>query len=134
MPMRSVLPFSFAILLASAALAGSSGPEALVEREFVAPFTAWQAARGEFSRAEMPPSQMRVRVLSAPQADAQGAEFVAFAVDTRDVDGDWNPAQMTGCVYVASSAVYVKRGTAFLAAADYFGQAPEPRPAVCTAP
>ena len=82
----------------------------------------------------MPPSQMRVRVLGTPQKDAEGAEFVAFAIDTRDVDGEWNPAQMTGCVYVASSAVYVKRGTGFLAVADYFAPAAEPRPAVCTVP
>jgi hypothetical protein len=39
---------------------------------------------------------------------------------------------MTGCVYVAASAVYVKRGDGFRAAADCFARTPKkPDAAVC---
>src|SRR5262245_5704472 len=91
--MRFVFTFWFATLLASAGLAASLERDALIEdavqREFLAPFARWQAARSEFSRAAMAPAQMRARVLGTPQKDAAGAEFVSFAVDTREADGDW---------------------------------------------
>jgi hypothetical protein len=124
--MRLVSGFSLAVLLASSALAAPPDPRsdsaivAAVQREFVAPYVAWQKKRSEFSRAAMPPSETRVRVLGEPHKDAQGAEFVPFAVDTRYGEGEWIEAQMTGCVYVASSAVYVKRGGGLRAAAEYF--------------
>ncbi len=134
--MRFVFSFSFAALLASAAVAAppdarSDGAIAAVQREFLAPYAAWQAERSEFSRAEMPPSGLRARTVGEPQTDTEGAQFVRFAVDTRHPDGEWEPAQMTGCVYVASSAVYVKRGRAFLAAADYFAESAVPARSAC---
>jgi hypothetical protein len=134
--MRFVYAFLFATLFASAAPAAppaakSDGIAAAVQRQFLAPFAKWQEERGKFSRADMPPSELRVRALGAPLRDAAGAEFVAFAVDARDVDGKWNEADMTGCVYVASSAVYVKRGSGFLAAADYFAASAVPARSAC---
>jgi hypothetical protein len=129
-----VCTFSLAILLTSAAVAAPPGRDAIaaaVQRQLVTPFAEWQAARGEFSRAEMPPAEMRVRVLGAPVKDGDGAEFVAFAVDSRNSDGKWSRARMTGCVYADTRAVFVKRGSAFLAAADYFAAAAAPHPAVC---
>jgi hypothetical protein len=131
--LRLVYAFSLAILLADAALAAPpSGDEvaSAVQQQFLAPFAAWQEEREEFSRADMPPSEMRVRPLD-PQKDARGAEFVAFAVDARSVDGDWTPARFSGCVYTDPSAVYVKRGRAYLAAAEYFAQAATPHPGAC---
>jgi hypothetical protein len=86
---RIVFTVSFAILLASAALAarpdarGDDAIAAAVKRELLAPYAEWQAERSEFSRAALPPSELRVRVLSDPRNDRQGAEFVPFAVDTR---------------------------------------------------
>ena len=137
--MRFVFIYSLAALLASAALAAppaepSDGAiAAAVEREFLGPYVAWQAEYGEFSRAEKPSSTMRVRVLGESQKDAEGAAFVPFAIDTRHADGEWESAQMTGCVYLESSAVSVTRGNEFRAAADYFAQkAGKPRAAsVC---
>jgi hypothetical protein len=132
--MPLVYTCSLAILVTSAAFAAPSGRDAIaaaVQRQLVAPFAEWQATRGEFSRAEMPPSEMRVRVLGAPVKDRDGAEFVAFAVDSRNADGDWLPSRMKGCVYADTSAVYVQRGGTFLAAADYFAAAAVPHPAVC---
>jgi hypothetical protein len=63
-----------------------------------------------------------VRVLGAPHRDATGAEFVRFAVDTRHRGGEWTQARMMGCVYAGTSAVYVKRGAALLAAGEYFAR------------
>jgi hypothetical protein len=135
--MRFGKPFWLVILLASAARAAGPGADrdgavvAAVQREFVRPYVAWQTERSQFSRAAMPPSETRVRLLSDPRNDAAGAEFVPFAVDARYGDERWIQAQ-TGCVYVASSAVYVKRGAAFRAAADYFARdAAQPAAPVC---
>jgi len=139
--MRIVFTYSFAALLASAALAAPPDARsdgaivAAVQHEFLAPFAEWRAEHSKFSRAAMPPSEMRVRLLSKPHQDAEGAEFVPFAVDTRRVDGEWQAAQMTGCVYVTSSAVYVKRGGGFRAAADYFAlRDTNPNTSVCVSP
>jgi hypothetical protein len=137
--MRFVFPFWLTVLFASPAVAAPRAPEsngaivAVVEREFLGPYTEWRAKHAEFSREEMPPTAMRVRAIGAPQKDTAGAEFVAFAVDSRVADGEWVPAQITGCVYLASSAVYVKRGAAFLAAGDYFAAAARPETAACAA-
>jgi len=126
-------------LLASVALAAP--PEAMsgdpvvaaVQSQFLAPLAQRSAERGKFSRAAMPPIATRVRVLGKPQKDASGAEYVAFAVDTRRFAPDWRQAEFTGCVYTASSAVYVKRGDRFRAAADYFTrETVKPDAAICT--
>lgn len=134
--MRFVLAFSLAALFTSSALAAPADQSggavvSAVERQFIARFVEWQMERSKFSRAAMPPSETRVRVLGPAQRDADGAAFVPFAIDTRYGTGEWIAAEMAGCVYVASSAVFVKRGAAFLAAADYFAEGAGKRRSVC---
>ncbi len=136
----SVCILSCATLLASAAFAAppDARPDdpvvAAVQREFLAPLARRNADQKEFSRAEMPATATRVRVMGEPQRDADGAEFVRFAVDTRRFAPDWNEAEFTGCVYTASSAVYVRRGELFRPAARYFARKPvKPNAAVCSA-
>jgi hypothetical protein len=137
-PFAAVL--SSATLLASVALAAPPEAErdaavvAAVQRAFLAPLERRNAERSQFSRAAMPPTATRVRVLIEPQRDPQGAEFVSFAVDTQRFASEWSPAEYTGCVYTASNAVYVKRGDRFRPAARYFAQKPgKPSPSLCRA-
>jgi hypothetical protein len=131
---------SCAILLASAAFAAPPDvrPDdpvaAAVQREFLAPLARRNANQKEFSRADPPATATRVRVLGEPQRDAEGAEFVRFAVDTRRFAPEWSEAEYTGCVYTASSAVYVKRGELFRPAATYFARKTvKPNAAACSA-
>lgn len=73
--------------------------------------------RSRFSRMRLPPQERRVRVLDeTPKTDAKGGEFYAFAVDARhgwmdeDAKNTWREATMTGCVYPATGAIFVKSG------------------------
>lgn len=114
----------------------------VVQTKLVQPLTAKEGERSRFSRARMPPQARRVRVLDAePKKDSSGAAYMAFAVDARhgfavlDVDDDdkgWRKDTLTGCVYVQSGEVFIKRGDDFMAAAMLLGKkSPAPAAHVC---
>lgn len=133
-PCRSLLllALSCSSLLASAAFADPPKDDAVVavvKKAFLAPLAKREAERSRFSRAAMPPSEKRVRVLQTG-VDARGKRFVAFAVDERYFDNEWNEGH-TGCVYTDDNAVFVKRGDDFRAAAEFAGQKAQ-RPAAGT--
>lgn len=77
----------------------------------------------------------------APKQDAQGGAFYTFAIDARHgVDwmdeGEKNPwleATITGCVYPATGAIFVKSGAQHRPAAFMLGKKVKPAEAqVCT--
>lgn len=75
-----------------------------------------------FTRERPPPLQRRVRVSEASLArDAQGREFVPFAIDRLSVASEWTE-EIVGCAYRASGNLYVKRGAAYFPASLLLGK------------
>lgn len=102
--------------LSGASLAWAEAPEAatkLVETKLVAPLHVRELKRSRLSRAPMAPAERRVRV-EAPLVDPKGAEFLAFSIDVRhgwsEALGEWRKDATVGCVYVATSEVFVRVG------------------------
>jgi hypothetical protein len=137
------------ILSASAANAGepapmTSGPPqkvmtavekktiAVVEKSVLAPLKKSEEKRSKFSRARMPPTERRVRVLDAEkQKDASGAVFVTFAVDERygrGADASWSQNEIEGCVYDDTDEVFVKVGDTWRPGAHLVGKKVKPAP------
>lgn len=115
--------------LASAGSSPTSSTASLVKERLIQPLAAKDSKQSKFSRARLPPSERRVRVLDEkPQQDSAGEAFVTFAVDARHGWGDdkgeasWNKAQITGCVYPSRSEVFIKRGNAYHPAAAAVGK------------
>ncbi|MEW6434824.1 MAG: hypothetical protein AB1730_25265 [Myxococcota bacterium] len=116
--------------------------QALIEKDFLKPLAAKEEQRSSFSRARLPPQERRVRITDdAPKQDAQGGAFYTFAIDARHgVDwmdeGEKNPwleATITGCVYPATGAIFVKSGAQHRPAAFMLGKKVKPAEAqVCT--
>ena len=76
-----------------------------------------------FSRSRPPPHERRVRVTQAALSrDAQGRDFMPFAVDVR-FGGDWQQDDIVGCAYRTSGNLYIKRGEAYFPASLLFGKA-----------
>ena len=121
-------------LTSSLASAGSKAAEpktavALVTDQVVQPLAAKDDKQSKFSRARLPPSERRVRVLDEqPQQDSTGETFVTFAIDTRHGWGGekgesaWTKAAITGCAYPSRGEVFIKRGKAFHPAAAAVGK------------
>ena len=113
---------------------------ALVEEQLIRPMAAKDEGRSKFSRALPPPTARRVRVIDREaQRDTAGKAFVRFAVDERrgwfdeDTDDNWTKNQITGCAYLDSREVFVKRGDAFHPAAAKLGKKTKAAAAsVCT--
>lgn len=85
-----------------------------------------------FSRSRPPPHESRVRVShTAPSRDAQGREFVAFSVDIRYGNGDWQLDDIVGCAYRQSGALFVKSGEPYFPAALLLGKRVAPAPGAC---
>jgi hypothetical protein len=103
---------------------------ALVTERLVQPLVAKERDQSKFSRARLPPSERRVRVLDEkPQNDSAGESFVTFAIDARHGWGNdekdeesWSKAVITGCVYPSRGDVFIKRGKAFHPAAAAVGK------------
>jgi zona occludens toxin (predicted ATPase) len=102
---------------------------ALVSRNLVQPLAAKDGKTSRFSRARLPPQERRVRLLDEqPGKDALGSAFMHFAIDVRHgirADNDeshWRLADITGCVYVDSSQVFVKKGDEYRPAAFLLGK------------
>ena len=102
-----------------------------VEAGILEPLAARAASR--FSRSRPPPHERRVRVTqTALTRDAQGRDFMPFAVDVR-FGGDWQQDDIVGCVYRASGHLFVKRGDSYFPAALLLGKEVGPAPGVCQA-
>lgn len=138
------------LLLSSLALASLSFAEppadvakaqALIQKSFLKPLAVKEEQRSRFSRARLPPQERRVRVTGeAPKADAKGGEFYTFAIDARhgwadeDSKNPWREATMTGCVYPATGAIFLKSGDQHRPAELMLGKKVQPAEAhVCTA-
>lgn len=117
--------------------------EQLIEKDLLKPLAAKEEQRSRFSRAGLPPQVRRVRVLDQEvKKDAQGGEFLSFAVDAKH-GADWldegepNPWRenaMTGCVYPATGEIFVKSGKQHRPAAFLLGKKVKPAEAhVCEA-
>jgi len=102
-------------------LAGSNAATpavALVNEQLVKPLAIKEKEQSKFSRARLPAAERRVRVLDdKAQQDGAGNAFFAFAIDARhgwsDDDKAWTKSAITGCVYVGSGEVFIKRGNGF---------------------
>lgn len=115
--------------------------EAQVKHALLEPLAAKEDKQGRFSRARMPAQERRVRILDeSPGTDADGGAFYRFAVDARQglrkakSDEGWRSATITGCVYVAGGAVFVKVGERHRPGAVLLGKNLKPAAeATCTA-
>ncbi len=117
------------------ALAPSPSPEArsaeaVVQRELVGPLAARERDQSKFSRARLPATARRIRVLDErPETDARGGAFYAFAVDERHGlqalganEAGWRLGAVTGCVYLDKGEVFVKVGDRHRPAAFLLGK------------
>jgi len=90
-------------------------------------------ATSRFSRSRPPPHERRVRITqTAPSRDAQGREFMGFAVDIRFGD-DWQENDIVGCAYRGSGNLFIKRGDAYFPAVLLLGKEAQPVTGVCQA-
>jgi hypothetical protein len=107
----------------------ASSAAAIVQRDLVKPLAVRDSEQSRFSRARMPAAERRVRLLDrAPETDARGGTFFAFAIDERrgmfraSDDSGWRTAAVSGCVYVGSGEVFVKVGDRHRPAAFLLGK------------
>jgi hypothetical protein len=78
----------------------------------------------------MPPEERRVRILDEqPSKDAQGIAFMRFSIDARwgmlggdDDENHWRRDDITGCVYLDKSQIFVKNGDQYRPAAFLLGK------------
>ncbi len=93
--------------------------EAIVETKLLTPLHKKEQDRSRFSRAALPATARRVRILDkSPQSDTQGRAFFRFAVDESrslkikqkdtKADFDWQQNTITGCVYPKTREVLVR--------------------------
>ncbi|HCU24590.1 MAG TPA: hypothetical protein DF383_06195 [Deltaproteobacteria bacterium] len=100
-------------LLAKTGLAASS--EVILQQKLLTPLQEKEDRRSRFSRASLPASERRVRILeNAPQTDAKGNAFLPFAIDERQIwskaaQESWTKDAITGCVYPEAGKIFVKR-------------------------
>jgi hypothetical protein len=112
----------------------------LVNDKLIVPLAAKDSERSKFSRARLPPSERRVRILDQkPQQDSAGNAFYTFAIDQRhgwgkDDEANWTKASLTGCVYPGSSAVFIKRGNSFHPAIAALGKKTKAAPTSTCSP
>ena len=95
-----------------------------VEEGLVQPLVASERENSRFSRGRPPPRERRVRITQAnPTTDKAGHAFVPFAVDVRfGSSSDWQKADVVGCAYRGSGALFVKIGDAYRPAAFLLGK------------
>ena len=143
--MRHRLLVAVSLVLVSSLAIAEADPTptivSLVNTRLIKPLIAKENDQSKFSRARLPPSERRVRVLrETPQQDTAGKAFFAFAVDERrgwsdnDDEDLWTKDRITGCVYPGSGEVFIKRGNAFHPAIAATGKKTKAAPAsTCTA-
>jgi hypothetical protein len=121
---------SFVPLLASAdEPSAAEWAQHRVEAAIIKPLADRPSKR--FSRSRPPPHERRVRVTqTALSRDAQGREFMPFAIDVR-FGGDWQQDDVVGCAYRSSGNLFIKRGDAYFPAALLLGKAVDSVPGVC---
>jgi hypothetical protein len=97
----------------------------MVYRDLIGPLAEKEGGRSKFSRASIPGTQRRVRVVDAAiHMDALGHAFLRFAVDeTRGfAEMGWTNNTITGCVYVFTNDIFVKKGEEIRPAALLLGK------------
>ena len=102
----------------------------LVEKVLLKPLSVRERQHSRLSRVMQPAAERRVRVRDAfPQKDSEGKEFVTFAVDVRygwdfgeGAGGEWQNNDLTGCSYLDSGEVFIKRGEGHYPAAMLLGK------------
>ncbi|MDX2091801.1 MAG: hypothetical protein SFX73_28325 [Kofleriaceae bacterium] len=111
---------------------------ALIEDQLLRPLAAKDSERSKFSRARVPATARRVRVLDrAALVDATGKAFVRFAVDERygwfdaNDDDSWNASEITGCAYLEAREVFIERGGKIHPAAARLGKKTKPVAGAC---
>lgn len=93
-----------------------------------------ERSSSRFTRSRPPPRERRVRVDQAtPSRDKQGREFVAFSVDVRFGNGEWQRDDIVGCAYRASGNLFIQRGEAYFPAALLLGKKVDALPGACQA-
>lgn len=104
--------------------------QTLIEAKLLEPLEKKEAERSRFSRAALPPQTRRIRILEkVPQSDAKGRAFLPFAIDeTHSLgsgaevpEGSWSKNTITGCVYLGSEDVMVRRGEVYYASSVLLG-------------
>lgn len=134
------LTIALTVILTSSLASAGANPTptaaAIVQAKLIQPLAAKETHQSKFSRARIPPSERRVRVLDEkPKHDSAGETFYTFAVDSRhgwrDESGkaSWSSADVTGCVYPGRGEVFIKRGSAFHPAAAAIGKKTKAAPA-----
>lgn len=112
--------------------------EKAVRTSLLQPLAAKERERSRFSRARLPATARRIRVLDAePKKDDKGQSFQAFAIDARHGWDDfeelevqpkaapekaWRKDAIVGCVYAATGEVFVKKGEEYRHAAVLLGK------------
>lgn len=92
------------------------------------PLSAQEDKRSRYSRAAMPPSERRVRVIEAKLLDKNGRAFTTFAIDKRygfEADEAWIENEWVGCAYLDSKDVFLKRGDEYRPASFLLGKRTE---------
>jgi hypothetical protein len=105
----------------------------MIKTQLLRPLDAKDNERSKFSRARVPATARRLRVLdSTPMVDAAGKTFVRFAVDekygwfAKDDATAWRANQITGCAYLEANEVFVERGGKIHPAAARLGKKTKP--------
>jgi len=107
--------------------------QAAIRNKLLEPLQKKEEKRSRFSRAALPPSARRLRLLNVTsQTDLRGRAFFAFAVDEQrnfamiadpgQDESQWNNDSIVGCVYPESGEVMVKRGEAYFPASVLLGK------------
>ncbi|MCC6810178.1 MAG: hypothetical protein IT381_22295 [Deltaproteobacteria bacterium] len=100
---------------------------ATIQRALITPLAQAEAKRTRFSRVRIPPRERSIDVTSVAK-DKTGAEFFPFSVSEMKLPS------LTGCVYVATGEVFIKRGDAHYPATFLLGKTKDPAAAhVCSA-
>jgi hypothetical protein len=131
--MRTLLILASLLVASSAFAEPATSPEnpavvAFVTANLLEPLAKREHDQSKFSRARLPPSERRVRVLdAAPHRDATGATFVRFAIEERhglidQPEGEGWSASITGCAYLARKKIFVERGESYRPGAFLLGK------------
>lgn len=115
-------------LSAAAADLLAASAQSVLQTRLLEPLQKKEANRSRFSRAVLPPSARRIRILDdTAQTDRVGRHFLAFAVDDSRLQN-----AIRGCVYPETGDVMVKFGEVYYTASVLLGGTSATAPAdVC---
>lgn len=105
----------------------------VLQTKLLEPLQKKENDRSRFSRAALPPSARRIRILDdTPQTDGKGRPFLQFAVDEsrafgvvkekEGTEADWFRNAIMGCVYPETGDVMVRRGEVYYTSSVLLGR------------